>query len=94
MSDYQVALESYEVDGHEQGPAGVAVQHLDALHQIGAELVASLQHAQHHDVVVTQVVHDVSRQPLRPATTRHDTTRPVTRPSSKSMQRTQKGASK
>lgn len=68
MSDYQVALESYEVDGHEQRLVGVAVQHLDAFHQIGTELVASLQHAQHHDVVVTKIVHDVACQSLRPAT--------------------------
>lgn len=51
---------------HGDGAAGVAAQRLDPVHQVGTELVASLQHAQHHDVVVAQVVHDVSSQTLRP----------------------------
>lgn len=57
---YQVALESDEVDPHGDRAAGVAAEGLDPVHQVGAELVASFEHAQHHDVMVPQVIHDVS----------------------------------
>lgn len=51
---------------HGDGPVGVATQGFDPLHQVGAELVAPLQYAQHHDVVVPQIVHDVASKPLGP----------------------------
>lgn len=63
---HQVALETDEVDPHGDRAVGVAAQSLDPVHQVGTELVASFQHAQHHDVMVPQVVHDVSGQTLRP----------------------------
>lgn len=63
---HQVALETDEVDPHGDGAVGVAAQSLDPVHQVGTELVASFQHTQHHDVMVPQVVHDVSGQAFRP----------------------------
>lgn len=63
---HQVAFEAYEVDPHEDCSAGVAAQSFNPVHQVGAELVASLQNTQHHDVVVPQVIHDVSGQTFRP----------------------------
>lgn len=63
---HQVALETDEVDPHGDGAVGVAAQSLDPVHQVGTELVASFQHTQHHDVMVPQVVHDVSCQAFRP----------------------------
>lgn len=58
------------MDPHGDGSVGVAAQSFNPLHQVGAELVASLQNAQHHDVAVPQIVHDVSGQTLRPEHTR------------------------
>lgn len=63
---HQVALETDEVDPHGDRAVGVAAQSLDPFHQVGAELVASFQHAQHHDVMVPQVIHDVSSQTFCP----------------------------
>lgn len=57
---HQVALEANEVDPHGDCAVGIAAECLDPVHQVGAELVASFQHAQHHDVMVPQVIHDVS----------------------------------
>lgn len=67
---HQIAFEAYEVDPHWDGSVGVAAQSFNPLHQVGAELVASLQDAQHHDVTVPQVIHDVSGQTFCPAHTR------------------------
>lgn len=63
---HQVAFEAYEVDPHGDCSAGVAAQSFNPVHQVGAELVASLQNTQHHDVVVPQVIHDVSGQAFCP----------------------------
>lgn len=59
---HQVALETDEVDPHGDCAVGVAAKSLDPVHQVGTELVASFQHTQHSDVMVPQVVHDVSGQ--------------------------------
>lgn len=63
---HQVALEPDEVDPHGEGAVGVAAEGLDPVHQVGTELVASFQHAQHHDVMVPKVIHDVSSQTFCP----------------------------
>lgn len=65
---HQVALEADEVDPHGDGVLGVAAEHLDPVHQVCTELVSPLQHAQHHDVMVAQVVHDVPGQTFCPVT--------------------------
>lgn len=66
-STYQVALEADELHPGLQVLVGVAAQDLDELHQVSAELVSSLEDAQHHDVVVPEVLHDVVGQALDPA---------------------------
>lgn len=71
MEAHQVALEPDEVDPHGDGAVGVAAEGIDPVHQVDAELVASFQHTQHHDVVVAQVVHDVSSQTFGPVKQRH-----------------------
>ena len=58
---HQVALEANEVHPHGQRLVGVSVQGFDALQQVSAELEAPLQHTQHYNVMVAQVVHDVPR---------------------------------
>lgn len=63
---HQVALQADELHPRLQVLVGVAAEHLDELHQVHAELVASLQDAQHHDVVVPEVVHDVVSHTLNP----------------------------
>lgn len=63
---HQVALETDEVDPHGDCAVGVAAKRLDPVHQVCTELVASFQHAQHHDVMVPQVIHDVSSQTFCP----------------------------
>lgn len=69
---YQVALETDELHPSLQVLVGVAAEHLDELHQVCTELVASLQDAQHHDVVVvSKVIHDVVGQTLHPAGEMH-----------------------
>ena len=70
---YQVALEPDELHAGLQVVVCAAADGLDVLHQVAAELVASLQNTQHHDVPVRDVLHDVARQTLDPA---H---RPITR---------------
>lgn len=64
---YQVALQTDELHPGLQVLVGVASEDLNELHQVCAELVASLQDAQHHYVVVPKVVHDVTGQTLYPA---------------------------
>lgn len=61
---HQVALQADEVDPHEDCAVGVAAECLDPVHQVRTELVASFQHTQHHNVVVPQVIHDVSSETL------------------------------
>lgn len=68
---YQVALQSDELHPCLQVLVGVAAKNFDELHQICTELVAPLQDAQHHDVVVPKVLLDVVRQTLRPAGDNH-----------------------
>lgn len=63
---HQVAFEPNEVDPHGDCAVGVAAKCFDPVHQVGTELVASFQHAQHHDVMVPQVIHDVSGQTFCP----------------------------
>lgn len=65
---HQVALETDEVDSHGDCAVGVSAKSLDPVHQVGTELVASFQHTQHHDVMVPQVIHDVSSQTFCPET--------------------------
>lgn len=67
---HQVAFKTDKVDPHWDGSVGVAAQSFDPLHQVSAELVASLQDAQHHDVTVPQIIHDVSGQTLCPVRAR------------------------
>lgn len=68
---HQVAFKADKVDPHWDGSVGVATQSFNPLHQVSAELVASLQDAQHHDVTVPQIIHDVSGQTFCPEHTRH-----------------------
>lgn len=63
---HQVAFEPNEVDPHGDCAVGVAAKCFNPVHQVGTELVASFQHAQHHDVMVPQVIHDVSGQTFCP----------------------------
>ncbi len=63
----QVALQTDELHPGLQVLVGVAAENLDELHQVCTELVASLQDAQHHYVVVPEVIHDVVGQTLDPA---------------------------
>lgn len=65
---YQVALQADEVHPHEERLARVAAQDFDALHEVGAELITPLQDTQNHNIAVSKVTHDVSGQPLCPAT--------------------------
>ena len=66
---HQVALEADEVDPHGDGAVGVATQSFDSFHQVGGELVAPLQYTQHHQVVVSKIIHDVAGKPLGPSIT-------------------------
>ena len=68
MGAHQIAFEADEVHSHRDCAAGVPAESFNPVHQVGAELVASFQNAQHHNVVVPEVVHDVSGQTLCPAT--------------------------
>lgn len=63
---HQVAPEPDEVDPHGDAALRVAAESLDLVHQIGTELVSPFQHTQNYDVVLPQVVHDVSGKTLRP----------------------------
>lgn len=63
---HQVAFEADEMDPHGDGALGVVAKGFNPVHQVCRELVTSLQHAQHHDVIVTKVVHDVACEALRP----------------------------
>lgn len=63
---YQVALQADKLHPGLQVPVGAASQNLDELHQICTELVSSLQDAQHHDLTVLKVLHDVPGQALYP----------------------------
>lgn len=67
QSTYLVALQTDELHPGLQVLVGVAAENLDELHQVCTELVASLQDAQHHYVVVPEVVRDVVGQTLDPA---------------------------
>ena len=64
---YQVALQTDKLHPCLQIPVGVAPENLDELHQICTELVAPLQNAQHHYVVVPKVIPDVAGQTFYPA---------------------------
>jgi hypothetical protein len=64
---HQVALEADEVDPHGDGSVRVATQSFDSFHQVGGELVATLQYTQHHQVVVSKIIHDVAGKPLGPS---------------------------
>ncbi len=66
MRAHQVALEPDEVHPHGKGLAGVSAQDFDAVHQVSAELITSLQHTQHHDVMIAKIIHDISGQSLCP----------------------------
>lgn len=66
---HQVAFEADKVDSHWDGSVGVAAQSFNPLHQVGTELVASFQNTQHHNLAVSQVIHDVSGQTFRPVHT-------------------------
>ncbi|TNN57198.1 hypothetical protein EYF80_032628 [Liparis tanakae] len=68
QSTYQVALQADELHPGLLVPVGVASENLDELHQVGAELVAALQDAQHRDAV-PEVLRDVAGQTLHPAGT-------------------------
>lgn len=63
---YQVAFEADEMDPHGDGAVGVVAESFNLVDQVSGKLVTSLQDAQHHDVTVTQVVHDVACQTFRP----------------------------
>lgn len=63
---HHVALESDEVNPHGDGVVGVATESFDPIHQVGTELVASFQHTQHHYVMVSQVIHDISSETFCP----------------------------
>lgn len=54
------------MDPHGDGALGVVAEGFNPVHQVCRELVTSLQHAQHYDVIVTKVVHDVACEALRP----------------------------
>ncbi len=66
MRAHQVALEPDEVHPHGKGLVGVSAQDFDTVHQVSAELITSLQHTQHHDVMITEIIHDISGQSLYP----------------------------
>lgn len=63
---HQVAPKPDEVDPHGDAALRVAAESLDLVHQVGTELVSPFQHTQNYDVVLPQVVHDVSGKTLRP----------------------------
>lgn len=63
---HQVAFEADEMDPHGDGAVGVVAESFNPVYQVSGKLVTSLQDAQHHDVTVTQVVHDVACQTFRP----------------------------
>lgn len=63
---HQVAFEADEMDPHGDGAVGVVAESVNPVDQVRGKLVTSLQDAQHHDVTVTQVVHDVACQTFRP----------------------------
>lgn len=63
---HQVAFETNEVDPHGDCAVGVAAEHFNPVHQVSTELVAPFQHAEHHDVMVPKVIHDVSGQTFCP----------------------------
>lgn len=65
LSTYHVALQADELHPGLQVLVGVAAENLDELHQVRAELVASLQDAQDRDVF-GEVVEDVAGQALYP----------------------------
>lgn len=54
------------MDPHGDGALGVVAEVFNPVHQVCGELVTSLQHAQHHNVVVAEVIHDVACQTFRP----------------------------
>lgn len=63
---YQVALKPNKLHSGLQVLVGVAALYLNELHQVGTELVPSLQYTQHHHVMIPNVIHDVSGQALCP----------------------------
>ena len=65
-----VALQPYEVDHHrERLAAASAIFGLDAVSEVGEELVAALQHTQANERLVPEVVEDLSGQCLGPKMT-------------------------
>lgn len=59
---HQVTLETNEVYRHGDCAVGVVAKVLDPVHQVGTKLVTTFQHAQDHNGVVPQVIHDVSSE--------------------------------
>jgi hypothetical protein len=60
-----VGLETNEIDHHGQGSLAVcAISILNALGQIGKELVAALENAQANERLAAEVVEDLSGQGL------------------------------
>lgn len=54
------------MDPHGDGAVGVVAESFNPVHQVSGKLIPSLQDAQHHDVIVTEVIHDVACQTFRP----------------------------
>lgn len=60
FSSYQVALEADELYAGGDGTIRAPALGFNGVHQVSAELIASFQNTQNHQVIMTHVLQDVS----------------------------------
>lgn len=60
FSSYQVALEADELHAGGDGPIRTPALGFNGVHQVGAELVASFEDTQNHQVIMPHVLQDIS----------------------------------
>lgn len=60
LSSHQVALEANELHAGGDGMIEAPALGFNRVHQVSAELIASFQNTQNHQVIMTQVIQDIS----------------------------------